>query len=307
MKALCIGRSIYNTNIFVDSFLPEGASVVFNDISQSISGFAAICSYLLGKYTFESYIASGIGDDSNGNGLKKVLEKANVHTEYIETFYEKKTITSNTFINKISKKSTVLTIEQEKLNLKKNDFLLVPDIILTDGYDYSCSLTAFNKYPKAKAIFFATFCNSETLELAKYAKYIVATQEFCEYVSGIKMNFATPQTLVDSYMKLIKKFQEKTVVVSLKEKGTLYIKDNQIKVLPALKLEIVDNASCDDVFASAFGLAIAYNYEIEKAVTFASIASSVYSSKKGMEAFDDLSTINTYFNQKYPKTSNDNQ
>lgn len=303
MKALVIGKSAYNYSTLVDAIPLEGSDTTFSDVTESGSGSAANVAYMLGKYGVETYISTSVGDDTYGNLIRKEFESVGIHVEHIDTAYEKRTPVSLTLINKQTKVKTVNNIVKEPLLAKKIDYTMDPDIIYVDGFDYGASLAALNKYANKTTILGAKECNKDILELCKYCTYIIATKEFAEWVSGMKIDYTNSQSLVAVYSALLNKFVRKTLIITLGNQGALYISANQIKVMPGLNMEALDTTGSGDFFRGAFVYALSQNYDIERAVTFANIAGGLSSTKMGTRsAVPDLSDIMTYFEQKYPNT-----
>lgn len=304
MKALVIGHSAYDVSCLIDAFPIENTKNEYNNIVESIGGGAVNMAYVLGKYGVETYIGSTVGDDTYGNTVKKTLEGIGVHTEYMETAYEKKTSLSFILVNQAGKTRTVHSITKEKLFLKKTEFQMDPDLIITDGSDYGASLSALNRYNNKITLIDAGKLEQETFELCKYCKYIVASKEFAEWVTGQKINFDNPQSLVSVYSAMLNKFPKKTIVITLENHGAMYMAENQIKVMPGLNVEAIDTTGAGDIFHAAFGYALLLNYDMEKAVTFANIAAGLSITKVGVQySVAELSDIMLYFNQKYPQTA----
>ena len=276
MKALCIGRSNYDFYSLVDSLeVTEGTKEV-NEVIEGAGGSAVNTAYTLGKFGIETYMGSVVGDDTFGNIVRKELEKVGVHTEYMETAYDKRTAFVLTMIKKDTKEKRSYSISKEKLVLKKTEFQMEPDLVYSDGYDYGASLTAFNKYSNKITVINAKACSQETIELCKYCKYIIAPREFAEWVSGTKIDFDNPGSLVTVFSNLLKRFYQKEIIVTLGNKGAL------------------------DIFGGAFAYALLQNYDLEKAITFANIAGGLSVTKLGIsDSVPDISAIMTYFNQKY--------
>ena len=301
MKVLCVGQSTFDVTTKIDKFPEEGSVTSFNEVYECGGGNSANAAYLLGKYKVDSYLGSMVGDDTFGNTIRKELEKVGVHTEYMEIAYEKRTALSYILLNEKEKKRTILNINKEKLVMKKTEFPMDPDLVLVDSFDYGASLSAFNKYANKITIIDAKIANSETIELCKYAKYIIASKDFASYVSGIKIDFNNPNSLVNCYSVLLNKFPNRNIVVTLGDKGAMYLMDNQIKVMPGLKVNEVDATGAKDIFCGSFAYALLKGYDIEKTVTFANIASGLSVVKiGGRTSIPEYDEIMKYFLQKYP-------
>lgn len=301
MKALVIGESKINIIAQKNGKVNVNGEFYYDDFIECGSGSACNVAYALGKYKLDSYLASVVGDDSYGTIIKKELEEEGVHTEYVETAYEKRTSISFITIDPETKEKVVNNISKEKLLLKKSEVQFEPDIIYTDGYDYGATLSLLNRFPERPSVIGAKRCDKEVLELCKYCKYIIASKEFAEWLSGTKIDFNNPGSLVTVYSTMLNKLVRKEIIITLEDQGALYINNNQIKVMPGLKLDVKDTTGSGDIFRAAFIYAITQNYDIEKMVTFANIAAGLTCGKIGTrEAVPEMSEIMTYFKQKYP-------
>lgn len=312
MVALCIGQTAYNIVAVSSDFPIENTKNKFERVEDCPGGSAANMAYLFGRFGVDTYIGSATGDDSYATIVRKELERVGVHTEYMETVYEKKTASSFILIGQKNNSRTVYDVTTEPLFLKKTEFQITPDLIESDGYDYGATLASFNRFPDAITILDAGMYNKEIMELCKYTKYIVASKEFAETVSGTRVNYDNPQSLVTIYSQLVNKFPGKTIIVTLEDKGAMYMDNNQIKVMPGLNLKVVDSSGAGDIFHAAFGYALLQGYDIEKAITFANIAGGLAVTKIGtIGACPELSDIMQYFVQKYgtddPTTPQGNQ
>lgn len=301
MKALVIGESKLNIMAMKKGQVVVNGENNYDDFIECGSGSACNVAYALGKYKMDSYLASVVGDDTFGNIVKKELEAEGVHTEYVETAYEKRTTLSFITLDLETQEKTISNITKEKLLLKKSEVQFEPDIIYTDGYDYGATLALLNRFTNRPSVIGAKKCDKEVLELCKYCKYIVASKEFAEWLSGTKIDFNNPGSLVTVYSAMLKKLINKEIVITLEDQGALYINNNQIKVMPGLKLDVKDTTGSGDIFRAAFIYAVSQGYDIEKIITFANIAAGLTCGKVGTrEAVPGISDIMTYFKQKYP-------
>ena len=305
MKALCIGRSAYHFQIEVDDFVQLNQKKESSEFLESSSGSIVNAARVLGKFGVETYVGSVVGDDTFGNIIKKDLEKVGVHTEFMETAFEKRTTITTKTTKKATNESQGYICSKEKLVLKKSDFPMQPDLIYIDGYDYGASLSALNQYSGAISVLNTKSSSNEVYELSKYCKYIIATREFAEWVTGMKVDLENSNALVAMYSTLLNKFIGKSVIITLGNKGTLYVVNGQIKVMPSLSVKEVDNEGAGDIFGGAFAYSLLQGYDLEKAITFANIAGGLSVSKTPVrDSVPDLSEIMEYFNQKYPSGGN---
>ena len=303
MKVLCIGHSSWDITVPVDDYPTENVKYRFNEKYVAGGGPAGNAAYLLGKWGVDTVIATSIGSDDYGTKIKKEFQSVNVNTDYVETSYEKDTSFSFILVNKKNGSRTVFNVTSEHLPLKKLTYEFTPDIILTDGHDYATSQNAISKYPHAISVIDAGRPVQEVIELCKYIKYIVCSKEFAETVTGLKMDFNNPQTLVNVYTKLQNKYPNSNIVITLESHGALYQVNNQIKIMPGLKCNVVDTTGAGDTFHGAFVYGLANNFDMEKVITLANIAAGLSVQKMGSRlAIPTLSDVLEYYTKKMGAT-----
>ena len=303
MKVLCIGHSSWDITVPVDDYPTENVKYRFNEKYAAGGGPAGNAAYLLGKWGVDTVIATSIGSDDYGTKIKKEFQSVNVNTDYVETSYEKDTSFSFILVNKKNGSRTVFNVTSEHLPLKKLTYEFTPDIILTDGHDYATSQNAISKYPHAISVIDAGRPVQEVIELCKYIKYIVCSKEFAETVTGLKMDFNNPQTLVNVYTKLQNKYPNSNIVITLESHGALYQVNNQIKIMPGLKCNVVDTTGAGDTFHGAFVYGLANNFDMEKVITLANIAAGLSVQKMGSRlAIPALSDVLDYYTKKMGAT-----
>ena len=303
MKVLCIGHSSWDITVPVDDYPTENVKYRFNEKYAAGGGPAGNAAYLLGKWGVDTVIATSIGSDDYGTKIKKEFQSVNVNTDYVETSYEKDTSFSFILVNKKNGLRTVFNVTSEHLPLKKLTYEFTPDIILTDGHDYATSQSAISKYPHAISVIDAGRPVQEVIELCKYIKYIVCSKEFAETVTGLKMDFNNPQTLVNVYTKLQNKYPNSNIVITLESHGALYQVNNQIKIMPGLKCNVVDTTGAGDTFHGAFVYGLANNFDMEKVITLANIAAGLSVQKMGSRlAIPTLSDVLEYYTKKMGAT-----
>jgi len=299
MKILCIGHTSYDITCPMEDYPIENTKYRLTEKVESGGGPASNAAYLLGKWGMDVWIATVIGSDDFGEKIKKEFSSVGVKTDLIETTYEKATSLSFIIINKKSGTRTVFNVADEYTALKKYQYEFTPDIIYTDGHDYGAAQNAITKFPNAIRIVDAGRVTKELLELCKYMHYIVCSKGFAETVSGLKINFEVPNTLVNVYSKLKARFPSANIIITLQEKGALYVHNNQVKIMPGLKVEAKDTTGAGDIFHGAFTYGIANKYDLEKCITLANIAGGLSVKTVGSRAsVPALSTVLDEYAQK---------
>ena len=301
MKVLVIGHSSYDISCPVDEYPVENTKYRLSESYFCGGGPAGNAAYLLGKWGVETYYAGVIGSDDYGSKIRKEFESIGVNTEYLETNYEKPTSVSFILINKKNGSRTLFNIAGERPGLKKYEFSMDPDIVLIDGHEYNASLYALNKYRDKISVIDAGRITPELLELCKYCKYIVASKGFAETVSKVKIDYANPNTLVQVYTAIKNKYPHSEVVITLEDKGALYAINNEIKIMPGIKVTPVDTTGAGDIFHGAFTFALSKGFDLEKCVRYANITAGLSVKKIGARlSIPNYNEVSNYYNEKFP-------
>jgi len=301
MTILSIGRTSYDITCPVEEYPVEGTKYFLNEKIEAGGGSAANVAYLLGRWGEVSYFAGVVGQDDYGTKIKKDLEQAMVKTDFVETSYDVGTPLSIILVNKKSGTRTRFdVVGATQPTLKKYEYNITPDVIFSDGKEYSATINALNKYPNAISIVDAGRVTRDLLELCKFVKYIVCSKGFAEAVSGLKIDFNNSMTLVQVYKKLKVRYPNNEIVITLENMGAMYTINGEIRVMPGIKTEVVDPSCSGDVFHGAFAYAIANHFDIEKAIAYSNIAAGLSVSKMGgRTSIPAFKEVISYYSSKF--------
>ena len=307
MKALVIGHSSYDISCPVDEYPVENTKYRLDNCVMCGGGPAGNAAYLLGKWGVETYYAGVVGSDDFGTKIKKEFQSVGVITEFLEVNYEKPTSLSFIMINKKTGSRTLFNVANGRPSLKKYDFAMDPDVILIDGHEYSASMAALNKFPNAISIIDAGRITPELKELCKYCKYIVCSKGFAETMTKIKIDYANPNSLMQVYTALKNSYSKAEIVVTLEDKGALYAVNNEVKIMPGLKVTPVDTTGAGDIFHGAFTYAVSKGFDIEKCVRYANITAGLSVQKIGARlSIPTYTEVSNYYNEKFPPAASNN-
>lgn len=287
MIALNIGKVTYDTTIPMDNFPVENSKNILNEKLEASGGSASNVAYLLAKWNVDSYFAGIVGYDENGTNIKKELDTNHVHTNFMEINYEKKTTTTIILANKANNSRTQLMVEPEVYHLKKYDYDITPEIIYSDGYEYSATQAALNKFPNAISILGAGLNyadEKEVVALAKYAKYVIFSLEFACKVTRMTVDPTNGSHLFNLYKELQEKFPNSINIVTLHNQGVLYAIDTAVRVMPTIEVKEIDRTGAGDIFDGAFIYGLDKEYDLEKCLRIANIAAALSTTKYGAKA-----------------------
>ncbi len=284
MLALNIGKITYDITIPMDKYPVENSKIILKEKLEASGGSSSNVAALLGKWNADSYFAGVVGYDELGNNVKKELESYNVHTQFMEVNYEKKTTSTFILASKETTSRTQLMVEPEVYHLKKSDYDVRPDAIYTDGFEYSATLSAFNKFPQSLSVLGAGLNYADTKEviaLAKYAKYVIFSLEFACMVTKMKVDPDNGEHLFNLYKELKDLFPKSNNIVTLHNKGVLYSIDGNVRVMPTINVSEVDRTGAGDIFDGAFIYGLLKKYDLEKCIRLANIAAALSTTKYG--------------------------
>ncbi len=274
MKILVIGHASYDITTPVESYPIENNKIRVHSRVECGGGPASNAAYLLGKWGLDVTFAGVVGNDLYGKRIKKEFEKIKVNTQFLELAQNKKTSSAFIIANRENGSRTVLTYRPDDLKLKNLNIDFEPDVILIDGQEYEKSKEVLNKFPNAISIIDASRDRKEIVELSKMVNYLVCSKGFAEQISQLKIDYNDFNSAVKVLEKLETIFKN-NVVVTLEDKGCLYRYNNEVKIMPAIKVKAIDSTAAGDIFHGAFTYGIAKSFNYEKALKIANIAGAI--------------------------------
>lgn len=300
MKVLCIGESSYDIFVSVPSFPLENSKNKYSERVECGGGLINNIAYLLGKWDVENYLATAVGNDEYATKIKKELETAGTKIDYIETHYDKPT-NLTMYLNNTQNGSATSFNLNNSMVLKKYTFAVDPDIVVADGTDYTATLTSFEKYTSAIKILVVNEVTKENTDLSKYSNYIIYSKNAAELITNSSIDYNNSATLSYLYNSLKQRYSKAEIIINISGYGTLYQVNNEIKIMPALSnLQRIDYSGEMDAFVGSFIYCLTNNYEIEKAITYAVIASSLSTTKlTARQSIPTQSEVINYYNTKF--------
>ena len=303
MIALSIGKSTYDTTVPVDAYPVENTKNLIKEKLESSGGSGSNVAFLLAKWNNETYFAGVVGYDDFGTFIKKDLESVSVHTNFLEVNYERKTTMTFIIANKKTTSRTQLMIEPEIYHLKKYDYDIVPTVIYSDGYEYSATMAAINKFPDAITVLGAGLNYAdpkEVVSIAKEVKYIVFSMEFACQITKMRVDVTNPTHLLNLYKELREKFPKNEIIVTLQNKGAMFSVHNEVKVMHTIPVQEVDRSGAGDVFDGALIYGLGKGYDLEICIRLANIAAALSTTKYGAkDSIPLLSDVIQYYESKF--------
>ena len=241
MKLLVVGKPTYNFITEVDNFIVEGTKTIVDKVLNEAGGCGIYTSMLLSKWNVDTSFAGVVGSDEYGDNIKKQLDNAKVNSNFLEINYQNITSTNHIIINKSAGLSTEVLFENPELYLTKYKYDFTPDYIVLDGTDYHGSIAAINNYPNAIKILYAKEVSDKIYDISKKCNYVVASEKFASALTKMELDFKKNKSLVE-FMQRVKDLNKASYVVRTNN-GSLYVSDNQAKMMPILKPEVIKDTT----------------------------------------------------------------
>lgn len=281
MKKILVIGSISIDNVTYTSVLPEPGTTVYGEsFLSNIGGKGAnqACAIHFLKGDVEFYGA--IGDDDNGkrvqNFLKSVGLAANLKISKQNTGVASITIETQNAENRIvivpGSNMDITREDIDKIDFSKFDLLLLQLENPVDTIVYAMK--------KAKANGLTVVLNPAPYHEVpssafKYIDFFIPNEHELEYFTeNIKGDFKTrAEHLINQGIK--------RVIVTLGEKGSLYVDEKESYLVEPHKVNAIDTTGAGDSYCGAFVTALSKGEDIKSAMEFASKVSSITVTRKG--------------------------
>jgi ribokinase len=291
MRVLNFGSLNIDYVYQVDHFVTPGETLSSVSLQENCGGKGLNQSIALAHAGVEVWHAGLIG--SSGTFLRDALDKAGVHTDFVQTVSES---TGHAIIqvDRTGQNSILLynganyCLSKEYIDAVLNkfsegDIVLLQNEINLVGYIIQQAATrgmrvAFNAAP--------AHTNLLQLPLEKLSWLLVNEVEG-EILTGENIPSAILQRLTEAFPSV-------THVLTLGEAGSMAAKGSEISHIPAIPVDVVDTTAAGDTFTGFFLRGASDGMSLSQCLQFATIASSIAVTRRGAAAsiptYDDISS-----------------
>lgn len=279
-KVLCLGNCSYDITMPLEEFPLENIKYRVKEKVECGGGPASNAAYLLGKWGIDTYFAGIVGNDLYGNKIKEEFNKIGVKTNYLELAKNVETPVSYILVNKKNASRTIFTYRNQDIKMHKKRYGINPDYILVDGEEKEMAEFVLRRNKKAIKIIDAGKYNDDVVRLAKLCDYIVASKNFAEDFTGIKINLDNGNSINEIFRILESNFHG-NMVITVEKDGCLYKNDGVVKLMPGYMVKALDTTGAGDIFHGAFVYALVKGYSYEDIMRFANITGGLSVRKIG--------------------------
>lgn len=290
-KILCVGHSACDITYVVNEYPIENRKYKVEKTKIMGGGPTGNASYLLGKYGVSPSYITTLGKDLYGNLIEKEFQNVGVDLKnsIIDESYT--TPCSMIIVNSSNGSRTILNHRNN--NEVSNDYKIKyrekPKIILFDGHEIKLARKVLKEFPEAITVLDGGSYRDETVELGGEVDYLVCSEDFARDYS--KVDKITEENYHEVFFKVLE-LNRKNVIITLGEKGCIYLKDGELFLFPAFKTKAIDTTGAGDIFHGAFVYCLNEGYDLEYTLKFSSACASLSVEKiGGRESIPDLNLV----------------
>lgn len=267
-----------------------GETVLGKNLTYVPGGKGANQAYAAGKLGGKVTMLGCVGDDSLGQKLKDNLAKSRTNVSYIRNIEGKSTGTAVIYVNGDGDNSIVVISGANEAcdveYLKQNEVLFAESDYVMFQMEIPYE-TIFYGIGRAKELGKTVILNPapapDSLPKDIWEKIDYLTPNETELLKLTGQQEMTMDNIRNGAHVLLEK-GVKNVLVTLGEKGVLFVNDKEEKLYPARKVTAVDTTAAGDCFNGAFITGLAEEMGFEEAIVFANLASSLAVTRKGAQS-----------------------
>lgn len=280
METIIIGKPAVNVYLPLQEFPNEGDVFHINTKYESVGNVGATSSCLLAKYGLKNHFTGVVGSDAYAEKIRNTFKEYGIDTKYMETNYEKGTVVNYMVLNTKNGITTKILYNDPENQLVKYKYDFIPNFAIIDGTDFAGAYALLNNTANCQTLFYARFGDRDTINLSKRCAYVVCTQVFAEMMSKETID-DSQASCINLYQRLVDISGKSNYIIILKNHKILYCVDGKVKLVPEMKMNIVDYSSFDSIFVGALAFALIRNVNLDDAIKFADTAASISIGKVG--------------------------
>jgi ribokinase len=269
--------------------LPEiGETIIGKDFKQLPGGKGANQADAIAKLGVSVKMLGGVGNDAFGEALLASLQQDGVDASRIVRFEDISTGIATITVDSEGNNSIVVTpganyrflpgdIQNRQAALDGSQIIVTQLEIPLETVKYTLQLA--KGLGKTTILNPAPACELDDA-LLSYVDILIPNETELELLSGTPLH--TEADLVAASRRLINR-GVKAVIVTLGEKGCLYINSGHSRVFEAYKVDAVDTTAAGDSFIGGLAVALSEGKQIEAAISFAMAVAALTVKKKGAQ------------------------
>ena len=230
MKALVIGKPVYEYILPLVEFPENGDKFFIEESLKTMNNFSSVVSILLATYGIDTSFTGVVGEDATAAKIKEIFTNNNVDINCMETSYKEHSCISHRIYNQ--KTNTFTTIEENsiKQGLLKYKYEFTPDVVIMDNSDYNANMASINNFKDANLIYVAEKHTKESAVYCNKCKYVICNLKFASELTGVLNNLNKPKTMVSLYQKYLDLYNS-NLIIKLDNNDMLYCINDEVRLI----------------------------------------------------------------------------
>lgn len=297
-KRIVVVGSLNMDIVITTNRLPQiGETILGNEVNYLPGGKGANQAVSIARLGGDVTMIGAVGQDEFGKSLLEQMEKNEVDAAFIEQVEDVKTGIADIFhVNHdnciVVVPGANFALTPEKITPEMEQLIASADVLLTQLE------IPLNTVQKVLEI--ASEHNVKTILNPAPAQTLPAELlQLVDYLTPNETEFALlaehPFTSNEELKGLMEKWEtayNQKLIVTLGEKGSAYLSDDQLVITPAEKVEVIDTTGAGDSFNGALAVGIAKEQPLAETVAFATKvaarAVTKFGAQDGMPYASDL-------------------
>jgi len=288
MRVLVFGSINVDTTLIVDKIPQIGETVLANNLLNDFGGKGSNQAVSIARLGHPVSFLGAVGDDANGKASIEKLVKEGVDTKFIRVFPGAHTGIAMINVDHVGNNNIVVysganyelssQFFDEYCSILKNfDMCVLQQEIPIEVLNYVIKYSIENGI---KLVINPAPYNSDMfMESYKGVDYLIPNEfELASMVGG-----SVDENMFEKYAKQLVNAGVKNVIVTLGDKGSLWVDKNHSQYFEAVKVNAVDTTAAGDSFIGGFVVGLTRNYSIEKSIAFATKVASLTVQNRGAQ------------------------
>lgn len=288
-KILVVGSM--NMDLFVEgaNTIPKfGESILCGNYGYATGGKGsnqAIAAALQGA---DVTMVGRLGDDTNGESLRKELKKAGVHTEYIVTDPDRQTGLALMLLHEDGRYVSYVALGANG-GICAEDVRAALDACRFDMVIMQLEMpleTVYRTYELAKERKIPVFLDAGpamSVSLKRLEGLFILSPNEAETEALTGINPDTEEKAVQAAKILYEEAKPEYVILKLGSRGAMVYDGNNMELIPCFKVKAVDSTAAGDTFGAALAIRLCKGDDMRDAIRFAHAAAGICVSRMGAQ------------------------
>ncbi len=297
---LVIGSANMDLVVSTERFAHPGETIFGKKFDMFPGGKGAnqaVCCAMLGSKTL---FIGRIGRDDFGKRISKNLEQAGVELQHLLIDDEENTGTALITVDKTGENKIIvipgsnMKLSPLDIDKKKHLFSEVKVVIAQLEIPIDTVIKAAVLAKENETTFILNPAPAQELpeKLFPLIDYLTPNETELEILSGITVK---NEISFEKAARILLKKGVKNVIVTIGEKGALFVNKDRKEIFPSNRVSVVDTTGAGDAFNGALAFALSNGEEIDKSIQLANLVASHCIMKMGAQSsMPRLEEINIY-------------